>query len=180
MTVKVKDIAGRFRGWTPSMDLLKEVGFEGLGPSGTTAGEIEVEKLCLSVHSTDRDCRMVAARGLSVAVHKLSPEFTRALEGLVVLAWDSDREVQHVARSALHIWERYPQVFCLGSLGEELPPLLVIPGVVCIEDRNINFIAPLRDYATGEPLRLGLSFLFNGCHESSNYAVVVSATEYQN
>jgi len=110
MTVRVTDMVAEFRGWTPNTELLRLVGFRDLGAFGTAAGEIEVEEILPSVESDEPDVRMTAARVLYVASHRLSLDFTKALEGLVILARDPDQGVMNLARSALQRWERHPEV----------------------------------------------------------------------
>lgn len=111
MKVYVSAIQQRFPKWRPNNEILKELGFKELGPWDTSQGWADVDLLLISVDAEDRDLRVNVARALSVAIEKIDNEFLKAVEGLVSLGLDTDQQIKHIARSALHTWEKHPEIF---------------------------------------------------------------------
>lgn len=111
MKVYVSAIQQRFPKWRPNNEILRELGFQELGPWDTSHGCAYVNVLLISVDAEDRDLRVNVARALSVAIQEIDNEFLKALEGLVKLALDVDQQIKQIARSALHSWEKHPEIF---------------------------------------------------------------------
>lgn len=124
MYVSVADMAKQFRDWQINTELLRETGFENLGPSGTRTGRIEATKLLSAVTSSDPGHRIIAARALHFAVRKLSPKFKSILGGCVRLAGDRDQDIKKIALSGLKQWRRHPEVFYLIRSSDEAVPHL--------------------------------------------------------
>lgn len=111
--VSVAEMAKQFRDWQINTELLRETGFQDLGPSGTRTGRIEATKLLPAVTSNDPGHRIIAARALHLAVRKLSPQFKSILGGCVRLAGDRDQDIKKIALSGVKQWGRHPEVFYL-------------------------------------------------------------------